>query len=291
MKTSTLLKSVGGAGARRSTLFTALLMLRRLPVLLVPLALVGLAVALLIPASRSALCRLAVAPHPPFTDFISIPVLRVAGVRCLAAQPDDENLLALLRVANTADPERSPEALAAATSELLRLAGEAPAEASSEALGRINRWAAQRLGRQLDANGGIMAWFAVEGESHRRAVEKLADEDALAASAAWDTFGAIDITTTEDFLWARGPALADPRPIHFVLHTYGGPPWARPEPREGYAGPVLAETVGEAVALSLWGYEGVGSAEFPTEFWTWWAGYARARHLPPGGPGTRPARR
>ena len=85
--------------------------------------------------------------------------------------------------------------------------------------------------------------------------------------------------------------LADPRPIHFVLHTYGGPPWARPERREGYAGPVLAETVGEAVALSLWGYEGVGSAEFPTEFWTWWAGYARARHLPPGGPGTRPARR
>lgn len=274
----------------RSALFLALLKLRRLPVLLVPLLLVGLAVAWMIPSSRSALCRLAVAPHTPFSEDFQIPDLRIAGARCLAARPDEENLLALLRLAGTVDPERSPEVLAAATTELLRLAGEAPAEADgaqAESLGRINRWAAQRLNRKLDANGGTMAWHAVEGERHRRAVEELADEDAGVASAAWSSLGAGDLTTPEEFLWALGPALADRRPIHFVLQDEGGLQ-ARSERREGYAGQVLAETVGEAVALQLWGYDGVGSAEFPQEPWTWWAGYARARHLPPGGPGTRP---
>ncbi len=45
----------------------------------------------------------------------------------------------------------------------------------------------------------------------------------------------------------------------------------------------LAHTVGEALALKLWSYAGVGDDELPADFHAWWQEYSRARHLPPSG--------
>lgn len=268
-----------------SVLVRGLRGLANLPGIALLALLLGLGVAWMVPAGRSALCRLAVAPHPPFSQDVRIPALRTAAARHLAADPTDENLLALLKVANTADPQQSPEVLAATIAKLLALAGEDTA-AEGDPLGRINRWAARRLGRTLDANDGVLGWYPVEEERYRRALDEMAGDDVQAAASAWSAFGLGDLTNPEDFLWAVGPALADRRPIHFVLRNAGGPE-ALSERREGTADFVLAETVGEAVALRLWGYDGVDGAQFPEDFWEWWAGYARARHLPPGGPGAR----
>jgi hypothetical protein len=260
--------------------------LARLTGIALVLILVGLGVAWMVPAGRSALCRLAVAPHTPFSRDVRIPALRIAAVRYLASDPTDENLLTLLRVVNTADPAKSPEVLEAAVAELLALAGEKMDVAEGDAVGRINRWAARRLGRSLDAHDGVLGWYQVEEEKYRSALDTMAGDDLDAAAAAWDSFGAGDLTNPEDFLWAAGPGLADRRPIHFVLRRENRLE-ALPERREAYAGPVLAETVGEALALQLWSYEGVGGPEFPEGFWDWWAGHAQAHHLPPGGPVAR----
>ncbi len=46
-----------------------------------------------------------------------------------------------------------------------------------------------------------------------------------------------------------------------------GRPEALSERREGYPDPVLAETLGEAIALQLWTYDEVGSDTFPQDFW------------------------
>lgn len=271
---------------QRSPLVRGFERLARVPGTVLLLLLLGLGVTWTVPAGRSALCRLAVAPHTPFSRDVRIPALRVAAVRQLAAEPTDENLLTLLRVVNTADPSRSPEVLEAAVAELQALAGGKMEAAEGDAIGQINRWAAQRLGRSLDAHDGVLGWYSVEDETYRSALDAMAGFDLDAAAAAWDGFGLGELNNPEDFLWAAGPGLADRRPIRFVLRRENRLE-ALAEDREVYAGEVLAETVGEALALRLWQYDGVGDEGFPVELWDWWAGYARAHHLPPGGPAAR----
>ena len=257
--------------------------LARLPGIALLLLLIGLGVAWMVPAGRAALCRMALAPHTPFSRDVRIPALRAAAARCLAANLTDENVLTLVRVVNTADPARSPEVLEAAVAELRVLAGGEATVAEGDAVGRINRWAAQRLGRSLDAHDGVMGWYTVESEKYRHALDTMAGDDLEAAAAAWDGFGIGDLTNIEDFLWEAGPGLADRRPIHFVLRT-GNRLEASPERRDAYTGPVQAETVGEAIALVLAGYEGVNGPRFLDGFWEWWSEYARDRHLPPHRP-------
>jgi hypothetical protein len=263
-----------GEGLRR-----ALGALSRLPTLVILAALIAIAVLWLVPAWRSGPCRFALAPDTAVFRFASQPALRIFAARQLARDLSDENVLALVRLVNTVDPGDEPELFDAGLSTLLGMAGEPEGGGGTlqGQVGFVNAWAARRLGRALDANGGILDWWAVNGEVRQR-IETLAGGDAEAAAKAWEELGPVDFASTEDFLYFAGPALADRRPVRFVLRP--GP--RAPEAVAGAAGEEsLAGTVGEALALSLWRYQGVGDQHFPQDFWAWWSGYAREHHLPP----------
>jgi hypothetical protein len=199
----------------------------------------------------------------------------------LASDPSEPALLQLLRVLNTLDAEQFPGIAADVDAAASRRAGlAATAELNRAARIRaVNEWAASHLGRTLDANGGVLGWMPVD-ERFAPAIETIAGADANAACLAWRGFGAGDLVTPEQWVYAVGAALGDPRPIRFAI-TRNGPLF------EGQAVPMdpraewLAHTVGEALALQLWMKKGVGDDRFPDDFGTWWAEWARTHRLPP----------
>jgi hypothetical protein len=215
------------------------------------------------------------------------PVRRWALAR-LASDPSTPALLELLRVFNTLDVEQFPEIAADVDAAASRRAGLAPvAEMDRAARVRaVNEWAASQLGRGLDANDGVLGWMPID-ERFAPAIETIAGADGNAACMAWRHFAAGELVTPEQFVYAAGPALGDPRPIRFAI-TRSGPLF------EGQVVPMdpraerLAHTVGEALALRLWLKEGVGDDRFPDDFGAWWAEWARSHRLPP--PPQRPPR-
>jgi hypothetical protein len=217
----------------------------------------------------------------PFRMMRQIGPARRWALARLASDPSEAALLQLLRVLNTLDAEQFPEIAADVDAAASRRAGlAATAELDRAARVRsVNEWAASHLGRTLDANGGVLAWMPVD-ERLTPAIETIAGADADAACVAWRHFGAGDLVTAEQWVYAVGAALGDPRPIRFAI-TRNGPLF------EGQAVPMdphaerLAHTVGEALALQLWMKKGVGDDRFPDDFGTWWAQWARTHRLPP----------
>ncbi len=220
-----------------------------------------------------------------------MPALRGIGLTLLARDPSEASILELTHLANCMDPERDADTVARALDGLGRIRGE-PFDRSAglgAAVGEVNRWVSAKLGRPLDANGGVLAWY----EPHRIVkpiLERIGSVDRNDAWVAWDHFGAGVIYTPSDFVCAAGSAFADPRPIHFAVRrgAFFGYSQGTPPPFEGqplapdeYPDSAIVTTVGAAVAIHYWTRDGVGTADFPEDFAAWWREWAPPRHLPP----------
>jgi hypothetical protein len=195
-------------------------------------------------------------------------------------------VLALVRLLNTVSFDEDSQVAERALGSLAAIAGQPFARTGelewSQVLGEANRWAAVRLGRPLDANAGVLGWFGVE-EGYRSRVDWVASASPQEGCTNLFWFGPEVFATAEELLNRAGAALGDGRPISFVLVRNGNRTECKPEPLADFEGQPLARTVGEALALKLWEFRGVGSNTFPEDFRTWWTEYARQRHWPPPG--------
>jgi len=220
-----------------------------------------------------------------------IPALRGVGLALMARDASEASILELTHLANCMDPEHEADTVARALDALRTIRGE-PFDRSAglaAAVGEANRWVASKLGRSLDANGGVLAWY----EPHRIVkpiLERIGGADRNDAWVAWDHFGAGVLYTPSQFVCAAGPAFADTRPLPFAVKrgAFFGYSQGTPPPFEGqplapgeYPDSAIVTTVGAAVALQYWTREGVGSADLPDDFAAWWREWAPERHLPP----------
>ncbi|MBK7975923.1 MAG: hypothetical protein IPK07_22520 [Deltaproteobacteria bacterium] len=217
--------------------------------------------------------------------------LRRLGLMLLVRDASEPSILELTRLANCMDPERDAEIVGLALDGLGRLRGEDFDRSTglSAAVGAANLWAAAKLGRELDGNGGVLTWY----EPHRimkPVLERIGSVDRNDAWVAWDHFGAGVLYTPSQFVCAAGSAFADARPIHFAVRrgSFFGYSQSPPPPFEGqplapgdYEDSALVTTVGAAVALQYWTREGVGGSELPEDLAAWWREWAPPRHLPP----------
>ena len=239
------------------------------------------------PAVRERVALAAVVPVGGVIPFETMPGLRVWAARELAARQTPAALLAAVRLLNTIEPEADPVFAAKILDPLRRAAGQPGAGGEwNVQLAAINRWVAARVGRSVDGHEGVLGWFAVAQE-FQPTIETIAGADPQAGWRAWSGFGAGTLTTSEAFLYAVGRALSDPRPIAFSLRRTSAPGSplrveALPEPP---AGDAQVRTVGEALALRLWQYQGIAGGTPSEDFGLWWAGFARRRLLPPPGAG------
>jgi len=209
---------------------------------------------------------------------------RVLAVKLLRFDRTDVSVLALVRLLNTISVEADSQVAETALGSLAAIAGQPFARTGelqwSQVLGEANRWAAGRLGRSLDGNAGVLGWFPVEGgfASRVASIGSASPQDGC-DNLFW--FGPVMFATAEEFLSRAGAALGDGRPISFVLVRENNHLECKPERLADFGGQPLAGTVGEALALKLWEFRGVGSETFPDDFRSWWAEYARGRHFPP----------
>lgn len=209
---------------------------------------------------------------------------RVLAVKLLRFDRSDVSVLVLVRLLNTVSVEADAGVAETALGSLAAIAGQPFARTGelqwSQAIGEANRWAAGRLGRSLDGNAGVLGWFPVEeGFASRVGSIGSASPQDGCDNLFW--FGPVMFSTAEEFLKRAGAALGDGRPISFGLVRDGNQLECKPERLADSEGQPLARTVGEALALKLWEFRGVGSERFPDDFHSWWAAYARGRHFPP----------
>ncbi|MCU0290602.1 MAG: hypothetical protein MUF10_01230, partial [Thermoanaerobaculaceae bacterium] len=211
---------------------------------------------------------------------------RVLAVTLLRHDHSDVSVLALVKLLNTVSYEEDQPVAEAALGSLAAIAGQPFARTGelqwSQVLGEANRWAAGRLGRPLDPNDGVLGWFGVEA-GYRSRVGSVASASPHEGCANLFWFGPEVFATAEELLNRAGAALGDGRPISFVLVQENGRTECRPERLSDFEGTPLARTVGEAIAVKLWQFRGVGGETFPDDFRTWWIEYARRRHWPPPG--------
>lgn len=245
----------------------------------VPLAvLVGLALVLLSRGGRTEVYAFLL--EPTFRHN------RVAAVTLLRHDRSDVSVLALVKLLNTVSYEEDQPVAEAALGSLTAIAGQSFARTGelewSQVLGEANRWSAARLGRPLDANDGLLGWFGVE-EDYLSRVDSVASASPHEGCTNLFWFGPEVLATAEELLTRVGAALGDRRPISFVLVEENGRVECRPDRLADFEGTPLARTVGEAIAVKLWQFRGVGSETFPEDFRTWWVEYARRRHWPPPG--------
>lgn len=260
-----------------AAVFTAVRLMQRVVLFAIPLGLVGLVAALVfLPEVRFDAARRIAAPDGP------LPMLRGPAIGMLGADGSDETLRLLVHlVAATPlpiDADVGNRALAAFRAAASQRTSPSPAVfADREA---AFRWASEHFDRPLDANRGVLGWFEVNGR-YGAELDRIASREISDAWAAWESLGLGVLVSPEDFLWALGPALSDPRPIHFAI--YGDVAWpnAQPDPVLENPRPVLAHTVGEALAIKLWTYQGVGDEELPEDFTAFWADFATRHQLPP----------
>jgi hypothetical protein len=235
------------------------------------------------PATRERVALAVVEPGGTFVDFQSLPVARAWAARELAELQTPAALLGVVRLLNTIDPERDPEVAAAGMEALRGIAGFEGLDGEwAEQLRRMNQWVAERVGRSLDAHGGVLGWYRVSPE-FQEAIDAIAGHDPEDGWQAWSSLGAGTLTNVEQFLFAAGNALGDARPIAFAVRRTSAPgePLRFDVQPEAPGGDVLARTVGEAVALRLWGYHGVHDPAVTDDFAAWWLGFAERRLLPP----------
>ncbi|MGR9106436.1 MAG: hypothetical protein ACU843_05840 [Gammaproteobacteria bacterium] len=224
-------------------------------------------------------------------DMEDLPtVLRTFAAKQLAVSSKGEVVLSLLWTANTASPDWQAELGKAALASLEKIAGRRFEGADRAGrLRALNAWAATRLGRRLDAHGGVLTWFEPLPR-WRDLVEVIASPDVHSAWANWDLFAAGDLTSSYQFAGALGSALTDPRPIAFAIKRgsfLSGPGpdspafEGQPEPIEEHADRVLVRTVAGALALKMWQFNDVPSDGLPEDFAAWWNAFAKSRLYPP----------
>ena len=221
--------------------------------------------------------------------FVMPTPIRAFAVRQLGAHDTDEALLAVLQLANTTDPSWGPDLVGDALSALEQIAGQPfEGDAPIARVAQANLFAAERLGKTVDANGGVLDWFHVTPR-FVSSIESVASSDLHEAWSAWDFLGVGDFHSAYQFAAAVGPALADERPIHFAIKrgdfhtgpTPGGLAFeGQPEPIAEHSD-ALVDTVGGALALKMWNYDDVPGDEFPADFDAWWKDFAKSRLLPP----------
>jgi hypothetical protein len=211
---------------------------------------------------------------------------RVLAVKLLRHDHSEVSVLALVKLLNTVSFDEDSQVAERALGSLAAIAGQPFARTGelewSQVLGEANRWAAVRLGKPLDGNTGVLAWFGVE-EGYRSRVESVASASPQEGCTNLFWFGPEVFATAEELLNRVGAALGDERPISFVLVQENGRSECKPERLADFEGTPLARTVGEAIAVKLWQFRGVGSETFPEDFRAWWVEYARRRHWPPPG--------
>jgi hypothetical protein len=211
---------------------------------------------------------------------------RVLAVKLLRHDHSDVSVLALVKLLNTVSFEQDQQVAETALGSLAAMAGQPFARTGelqwSQVLGEANRWAASRLGRPLDTNEGVLGWFGVE-EGYRSRVDWVASASPEEGCSNLFWFGPEVYANAEEFLNRAGAALGDGRPITFVMVREANRTECKPVRLADFEGQPLARTVGEALALKLWEFRGVGGESFPEDFRAWWVEYARQRHWPPPG--------
>jgi hypothetical protein len=235
------------------------------------------------PETREQVALRLVQPGGPFLDVQSVPALRAWAAGELGRLQTPDALLGLVRLLNTLDPSTDQEVAAAGMEALHAAAGlGAPSGEWIDQVRRMNAWASERLGRSVDAHGGVLGWFRVSPEL-QEAIDALAGHDAEDGWLAWSSLGAGTLVNVEQFLFAAGNALGDARPIPFSIRRTSAPgePLRFEVQPVAPDGDVLARTVGEAVALRLWGYNGIEDPAEADDFAAWWSGFAERRLLPP----------
>lgn len=119
-------------------------------------------------------------------------------------------------------------------------------------------------------------------------VDRLAGTDVMDAAIAWNKIGA-SYRTDASYLADLGPALRDPRPVHFEMvkesTTNGGYTFIYYQVKTpSYSGkgvPAYAHTVGQALCYFLWQYQDASNQGYSgSTFKAWWAGYAPMKALP-----------
>jgi hypothetical protein len=266
-----------------------LALLRRSLILVIGLSLPLTMIVLAIGSVPAVRLSLAVSALDPFGTQRYTGFIRRWALDQLVNNVTPEAVLELLRQVNTVDAARFPEVATDIDAAAIRRSGLVPLpERDREANVRfINSWAASHLGKRLDENGGILSWVPVS-ERFVDPIDKMAGEDLNEACQVWYLFGAGVLNSQEQFIYAVGPALGDPRPIYFAIVKSGsrfeGQPVSidtRPD--------ALVRTAGEALALHLW-LKIAGDSGFPKDFRSWWSRYAREHRLPPLSPQASPSR-
>jgi hypothetical protein len=256
------------------TLFAAVVILLQLslPVTMVVLAIGGL------PSSR---LSFAISALDPFNNYLrQTGFLRRWSLDQLVNDTSPETVLELLRLVNTVDAARFPELAADMDAAVMRRSGLVPlSEQDREAhLRAVNVWASSYLHKPLDENGGVLGWLPVS-ERFVDLIDTINSGDLHQAWLAWEHFGAGDLTSPEQFLYAVGPALGDTRPIYFSIVRSAASFEGQPVPIDSRPG-ALAHTVGEALALHLWTLI-ADYRTLPEDFRVWWSRWAREHRLPP----------
>jgi hypothetical protein len=211
-------------------------------------------------------------------------VIRRAAVQVAAwrdLHPD--TLDALVRLAHTLDADEPlwrPVMLAA--QRVLRL--DLPLDEPHDALARLDVAASRALDRPLGPLGAL-GWRELD----QYFVESLDDMAGGDVALAVERFNGLvppdGLPTAEWYLAWLGPALADRRPIAFAIVAVGSaeiwkPLAVPPDEIEAGARRIRAATVGEALAVGLWGLPRYRPASPDVDVAGWWTPIAEQRGLP-----------
>lgn len=204
--------------------------------------------------------------------------LRGIGVSLLARGDDADSLLALVRLAHTAESVDPAWAPAVEALEQRLGASRADSPLPSLALLPLDQAAAPLLGQPVpESAAAVFGWWQVD-ERWRATVDALAGEPADALHA-WLELQAVGPSGAEAFLVELGPALGDTRPVGVALYRGAENDIAAssdPPPNATR----LAGTVGEALALRMMQLERFGPQTLPPDPFEWWRSAAVIRGYP-----------
>lgn len=216
-------------------------------------------------------------------------VIRRAAVQVVAWRDlHPETLHALVRLAHTLDTDEPLwRPVMRAAQRVLRQ--DLPLDEPRDALGRLDAAASRALDRPLGPLGAL-GWRELD-PYFVASLDEMAGDDVVVAVERFNSLVPPEgLPTAEWYLAWLGPALADGRPIAFAIVTDGSaqiwrPVAVPPDELEAGARRIRAATVGEALAVGLWGLSRYRPASPDVDVATWWAPIAERRGLPRVAPG------
>lgn len=212
--------------------------------------------------------------------------LRRLAVRVLATRAlPTELLVTLMRQAHllTLDDPLRPHIVAMiASATRTELAPTLPPE---DVLARLDAAVARATGRALSGRG-VIEWRPLD-PYFVITLEELSGVSGVARAV--EVYNGLQppdgLPTSEWYLDELVNAFDDPRPLPFVLVTSSsgddwGPLAMVPEEVPSYARRLPARTVGEALRIGLWGFDGYHPGDPTADPHTWWQTVARRQGLP-----------